>query len=151
MVVACFWDTSSNTFNFKFGEMGVTLLDLYVIAGFTTSDKPYQESDYQEVVAFEADLDRRNFYLLRLVQASPDHRFSRQPSTGNGVRCVKAFDPLDYSDCFQHLYTLDSSILDASDLIINRTYPEAPTNGFMWSSIHSLDAIQLFEQAFLHC
>lgn len=33
VAVACFWDTSSNTFNFRFGQMGITLLDILTITG----------------------------------------------------------------------------------------------------------------------
>jgi hypothetical protein len=29
----CFWDTSSNTFNFRFRQMGITLLDVLTITG----------------------------------------------------------------------------------------------------------------------
>ncbi|KAL6181777.1 hypothetical protein ACLB2K_048426 [Fragaria x ananassa] len=60
---------------------------------------------------------------------------------------VKAHGPLDYSDCFQHLYTLDASILDASDLMLNRMYQEALGNKFMWCTTHSPEAMHLFEQA----
>lgn len=33
VAAACFWDTSSNTFNFRFGQMGITLLDILTITG----------------------------------------------------------------------------------------------------------------------
>ncbi|KAL6211708.1 hypothetical protein ACLB2K_016931 [Fragaria x ananassa] len=42
MAAACFWDTSSNAFNFKFGQMGITLLDLYAIIGLLVFDRPYE-------------------------------------------------------------------------------------------------------------
>ncbi|KAL6190244.1 hypothetical protein ACLB2K_036642 [Fragaria x ananassa] len=98
MATTCFWDTSSNTFNFKFGQMGITLLDVYAITGLPVSDRPYQESDFEgEEVAFEADPNRRNFY--------------------------------------------------ASDLMLNRMYPEALANKFIWCTTHSPEAMSLFEQA----
>ncbi|KAL6188711.1 hypothetical protein ACLB2K_040102 [Fragaria x ananassa] len=62
MAAACFWDTSSNTFNFKFGQMGITLLDLYAITDIPVFDRPYQEIDFErEAVAFKADPNHRNF------------------------------------------------------------------------------------------
>ncbi|KAL6196822.1 hypothetical protein ACLB2K_032435 [Fragaria x ananassa] len=98
MAATCFWDTSSNTFNFKFGQIGITLLDLYAIIGLPIFDKPYQENDFEEEeVAFEADPNHHNFY-------------------GN-------------------------------DLMLNRMYPEALTNKFMWCTTHSSEAMHLFEQA----
>ncbi|KAL6135110.1 hypothetical protein ACLB2K_067338 [Fragaria x ananassa] len=91
MAAAYFWDTSNNTFNFIFGQMGITLLDLYVITGLPVFNKPYQEIDFEEeAVAFEANPNRLNFCnrapldtrplatdLLCSVQESPNHRFSR--------------------------------------------------------------------------
>ncbi|KAL6179187.1 hypothetical protein ACLB2K_050703 [Fragaria x ananassa] len=80
MASACFWDTSCNIFNFRFRQMGTALLDLYAIAGFPISDKPYQESDYQEeVVAFEADPDPnpQNFNDIGFELYAPNH-FARR-------------------------------------------------------------------------
>ena len=37
----CFWDTSSNTFNFKFGQMGITLLDILTITGLPIHPAAY--------------------------------------------------------------------------------------------------------------
>ncbi|KAL6192129.1 hypothetical protein ACLB2K_038516 [Fragaria x ananassa] len=111
--------------------MGITLLDLYAITGLPISDKPYQESDFEgEEVAFEADPSHRNFYF-------PDNQVLGMTFVG-----VKSHDPLDYSDCFQHLYTLD-----ASKLILNRMYPKALANKFMWCTTYSPKAMHLFEQA----
>ncbi|KAL6129040.1 hypothetical protein ACLB2K_072393 [Fragaria x ananassa] len=107
MAAACFWDTSSNTFNFKFWQMGITLLDLH-----------------PEITDF------------------PDNQVLGMAFAG-----VKAHDPLDYSDCFQHLYTLDASALDASELMLNQMYPEALANKFMWCTTHSPETMHLFEQA----
>lgn len=33
VVAVCFWDTSINTFNFSFGQIGITLLDILTITG----------------------------------------------------------------------------------------------------------------------
>ncbi|KAL6222116.1 hypothetical protein ACLB2K_005508 [Fragaria x ananassa] len=212
MATTCFRDTSSNTFNFRFDQMGITLLDLYVITDLPVSNKPYQEINFEEeVVAFEADPNRHNFcksyeswvdhYIAESGEASgiaflelwltkfivytstqkitdawvhattllfnghklglaqmtlailyralnpqitdfPDNQVLGIPFTG-----AKAYDPLSYSDCFQHLYTLDASALDSNELMLNRMYPEALANKFMSGTTHSLEALHLFEQA----
>ncbi|KAK9928606.1 hypothetical protein M0R45_025732 [Rubus argutus] len=36
----CFWDTASNTFNFRFGQMEITLLDILTITGFPFNPSP---------------------------------------------------------------------------------------------------------------
>ncbi|KAL6222642.1 hypothetical protein ACLB2K_006034 [Fragaria x ananassa] len=130
-------DTSSNTFNFRFGQMGITLLDLYAIIGLPVSNKPYQEIDFEEeAVAFEADLNRHNFFCTSTqmitdawVRAATllfnGHKnlqitdFSDNQVLGMVFARAKAYDSLDYSDCFQHLYILDVSALDASELMLN--------------------------------
>lgn len=39
MAALCFWDTSSNTFNFIFRQMGITMLDLYAITSLPSHAK----------------------------------------------------------------------------------------------------------------
>ncbi|KAL6219612.1 hypothetical protein ACLB2K_007371 [Fragaria x ananassa] len=141
MATTCFWDTSNNTFNFKFGKMGITLLDLYAIIGLPISDRPYQESDFEgEEVAFVVDPNRHNFCIPK--SHLPDNQV-----LGMAFARIKTHDPLDYSDCFQHLYTMDPFVPDASELMLNRMYPEALANKFIWCTTHSLEAMHLFEQA----
>lgn len=41
LAAASFWNSASNTFDFRFGQMSVTLLDVLVIGGFTIHHPPY--------------------------------------------------------------------------------------------------------------
>ncbi|KAL6185855.1 hypothetical protein ACLB2K_041978 [Fragaria x ananassa] len=82
---------SCNTFNFKFGQMSISLLDLYAITSLPVSDRPYQEIDFEgEAMAFEADPNRRNFYKsigeqvykvhkTTLLAISTVHKFTHSP------------------------------------------------------------------------
>lgn len=46
VAAVCFWDTSSNTFNFKFGQMGITLLDILSITGLPIHPSAYAYGDF---------------------------------------------------------------------------------------------------------
>ncbi|KAL6125926.1 hypothetical protein ACLB2K_073977 [Fragaria x ananassa] len=160
MAATCFWDTSSNTFNFGFGQMGIMLLDLCAITGLPVSNKLILKKKQWPlkltpiaVIFIMAHLDTRPLAadLLYSVQESPSHRFFILLKIlwllGMAFAGAKAYDLLAYSDCFQHLYTLDASALDASELMLNRMYPEALANKFMWGTTYSLEALHLFDQA----
>ena len=41
LAATSFWNSASNTFDFHFGQMSVTLLDVLVIGGFTIHHPPY--------------------------------------------------------------------------------------------------------------
>jgi hypothetical protein len=53
LAALCFWNTSSNTFDFPKGHMSISLLDVLVISGFPIHHKPYiaglhHDSDFEE-------------------------------------------------------------------------------------------------------
>lgn len=48
VATTCFWDTSSNTSIFKFGQMGSTLLDIINIIRILIDQEPYRYGDYKE-------------------------------------------------------------------------------------------------------
>ncbi|KAL6125102.1 hypothetical protein ACLB2K_077610 [Fragaria x ananassa] len=86
MAVASFWDTASNTFNFRFGQKGITLLDLYDITRFPITENPCQEKDYQdEVVAFEVDPHRKEY--CKSYEAWANHYFAQ--GTEQSALCKK--------------------------------------------------------------
>ncbi|KAL6189384.1 hypothetical protein ACLB2K_040773 [Fragaria x ananassa] len=177
MAAACFWDTSSSTFNIKFGQMGITcwtfctstqkITDVWVrtatllfngyrlgLAQMTLAmlyralyDMSLHSFNYSTISGPLWILDlwlQIYFVQFRHPQITdfPDNQVPGMAFAG-----VEAHDPLDYSDCFQHLYTMDASILDASDLMYLEAFAEALTNMFMWCITHSPEAMHLFEQA----
>lgn len=61
IAATCFWNTSSNTFDFKFGQMGITLLDVLTIIGLPIDPEPYSHGDYDrasELLQFLPSPDR---------------------------------------------------------------------------------------------
>ena len=49
MPLACFWNSSANAFDFKFGQASITLLDMYAGLGFPLGEKPFHEPEYEHV------------------------------------------------------------------------------------------------------
>ncbi|KAK9919784.1 hypothetical protein M0R45_028362 [Rubus argutus] len=47
----CFWDTASNTFNFRFGQMGITLLDILTITGLPIQPFAYCSGDFNNILS----------------------------------------------------------------------------------------------------
>ncbi|XP_004290989.1 PREDICTED: uncharacterized protein LOC101293838 isoform 2 [Fragaria vesca subsp. vesca] len=59
IAVVCFWDTSCNTFDFSFGQMSITLLELYAITGLPIAEKQYAHTMEPTVpIEFAFDLPR---------------------------------------------------------------------------------------------
>ena len=44
--MACLWNSATNTFDFPFGQMGITLLDILAITGLPIHAKPYVPGDF---------------------------------------------------------------------------------------------------------
>jgi hypothetical protein len=50
VAATCFWDTSSNTFNFRFGQMGITLLDILTITSLPIHPFAYCFGDFNGIL-----------------------------------------------------------------------------------------------------
>jgi hypothetical protein len=242
----CFWDTASNTFNFRFGQMGITLLDILTITGLPIHPFAYCSGDFdstRESLEFKPSPIRqpycksytawnthfstqeneeggiaflelwlckfifcinsskitgawtmlaaalfngqrtglgqavlaslyRSLYNLTLQPFDftnlagplwildlwlqvyfPQFRhpdvdtFSDDQVLGMAFTNRGKFDTPAYVDCFKYFYHLDESALDSTALILSRKYPSPLEHGFLWTTNHTEQGVNVFKLA----